>query len=169
MCLALNFTEVTHAQEWRKIIPLHSTRADVERLLGKEVGRKSPILYYQEKFNVLVTYADGLPCDENEKYGWKLPKDTVVHFTVFFKPGFAVKLSEFGFDLGKFREMPDECDRSVSYYDSEEEGVLLQFSGGWVSNITYRARKRDWGLMCQPPAAPNNSFNRSGNSAAFIR
>ena len=162
----LILTEIAQAQDWHKITPLRSTRTDVEHLLGKEYGRRSPILYSQEKFNVSVTYADGLPCDRNKMYRWKVPHDTVLNFTVYFKPGFNPKLSEFKFDLSKFRKSGDHLPGTY-YYESEEQGILIQFADEWVENITYRAPKKDWKLMCNPPAAPNKRFQRTGTSVTL--
>lgn len=53
------FVTVVKAKEWRGIVPLRSTRADVERLLGDD-SEKKPLTTYQTKQEaVSVLYASG--------------------------------------------------------------------------------------------------------------
>ena len=75
----------TYAQNWRQIVPLKSTRADVERLLGSS---KEAYLanYTLEEGNLFIEYSSG-PCRPDRKGGWNVPENTVVlvRFTPKFK------------------------------------------------------------------------------------
>src|SRR5688500_20379271 len=65
---------------WRGIVPLHSTRAEVERLLGPPTEQKSEffVVYRAENETVIIYYARGLPCCVGRKYRqWRVSTGTV--------------------------------------------------------------------------------------------
>ena len=69
--LVLVMVSRVSAQEWRKIAPLTSTRADVERLLGPN-GRSSYGVNYDLKDGILsIEYSSG-PCTKERKGGWNV-------------------------------------------------------------------------------------------------
>src|SRR6185503_17182878 len=74
-CLALTLAAPLSARGWRGIIPLHSTRADVESLLGKPLPDRD-YLYQTEDHFVSVDYAKG-PC-EGWPSGWNVTANTVL-------------------------------------------------------------------------------------------
>ena len=57
---------------WRGIVPMHSTREDVHRLLGPSTGESS--VYKLKDVVVSIDYADGLPCEKCWPYA-KQPRD----------------------------------------------------------------------------------------------
>ena len=64
--LVLMMVSKASAQEWRKIAPLTSTRADVERLLGPN-NKSSYGVDYDLKDGILsIEYSSG-PCTKDEK------------------------------------------------------------------------------------------------------
>src|SRR4051812_22337485 len=66
------------SNSWRGLLPLQSTRVDVERLFGKQITRAyAPPTYKIDEVLVEVTYSEG-KCDQ----GWNVPKDAVLSFTV---------------------------------------------------------------------------------------
>ena len=67
LILALNF--VIQAKGWRGIVPLHSTRADVEQLLGPpdRKGNKPVVSYDLEKEQVTIIYSRE-PCSTGSIY-----------------------------------------------------------------------------------------------------
>jgi len=69
-----------NAQQWRSIVPLHSTRSDVERLLGPAEG-KALSVYQLENEVVSVQFSEE-SCDEKKNQGWNVPRDTVIIVTV---------------------------------------------------------------------------------------
>src|SRR3712207_3984167 len=87
------------AGEWRGIAPLRSTRADVERVLGRP-ETESGSVYATERERVSVTYSRR-PCD----YGWRLPPDTVISF--FVHPKQPPKLADLKLDEKKYERRRD--------------------------------------------------------------
>ena len=68
--------------DWRRLIPLQSTRADVERLLGP--GKEAYFAIYQLKEGSLfIEYSSG-PCRPERKGGWNVSENVVV--SVSFSP-----------------------------------------------------------------------------------
>src|SRR6185369_2070847 len=77
-------TTSTFAKSWRGIEPLHSTRADVLRLLGTPADDQSP---YEWKYEfpeewATIHFSTGAPCKEGLPEGWKLPKDVVINIDI---------------------------------------------------------------------------------------
>ena len=94
---------VVKAKEWRGIIPLHSTRVDVERLLGGASAKKQLTTYQTKREAVSVLYASGPPCGSDAGSEWKVPKDTVVSITV--SPKDRVLLSGLEIDLTTYNRL----------------------------------------------------------------
>ena len=67
------------ARAWKGIVPLHSTRADVERLLGPSNTEDSS--YDIDGARVTVAYSSQ-GCQEGLPGGWNVPPDTVVSISV---------------------------------------------------------------------------------------
>src|SRR5215204_2660207 len=84
--MLLVLTSGALAKPWRGIIPLHSTRAQVRKLLGKPIvgGDGSLDLYDLKEGRVNVMYArhpceEGLPSDWGN---WRVPHGTVVNISI---------------------------------------------------------------------------------------
>src|SRR5688572_31814092 len=75
----LTIAPASSARGWRGIVPLHSTRADVELLLGKSTD-ECDCVYRTENEVVRVDYAKA-PC-EGWPRGWNVPVGTVLAFSV---------------------------------------------------------------------------------------
>src|SRR5690242_15498437 len=76
------------AKSWRGIEPLHSTRADVERLLGSKVIRcsTSACIYDLGEETVFIFYAAEPTCKPGDRATtWKVPAGTVLEIGVHFK------------------------------------------------------------------------------------
>src|SRR5687767_1862723 len=76
---------VATGKEWRGIVPLKSTRADVERLLGVSKRSSDSISYYKLTTEIVVFHFQKEPCEsEGEKfgYGWNVPPGTVTSIAV---------------------------------------------------------------------------------------
>lgn len=82
LCL-LSLTELPQFEEMRRIVPLHSTRTEVERVLGAPSGN-CKCLYERESVNVQIQYSSG-DCQNGESGGWDVPLGTVIRFTVYTK------------------------------------------------------------------------------------
>ena len=76
--LLLVLGTVVAAKEWRGIVPLESTRADVERLLGVQQSSKWAS-YYNLSREIVVFHFQSQSCDGDMfGLGWNVPAGTVV-------------------------------------------------------------------------------------------
>ena len=129
---------------WRGIEPLHSTRSDVEKLLGpSHVGGYS---YELENEKVYISYQN--PDSEcGKKWGlFNVPLNTVLGIIVV--PNEKKPLAEFGLDRMYVKGltcMPD----SVNYFN-EDEGINYSVTKGLVTQITYGPGLKDRRLLACP-------------------
>jgi hypothetical protein len=147
--LALYASSV-QAKAWRGIEPLHSTREDVERLLGSKVVRcgGSACIYDFGEETVFVLYATDSNCkNDDATSAWKVPIDTVIEIGVRFKDD--KLLSELPFDLSKFERVEDKHLPGWIYYVDLNEGVRIEGGLKTASSITYFQRAKDNYLRCQ--------------------
>jgi len=105
------------AKAWRGIVPLKSTRVDVERQLGKA---NQPSYYQIENERATIFYSDGL-CENSTKCECLVPKGTVLRISVALDS--PVKLSDFGIDKKKYtwKRAPSG---PQSTYSNLNEGVV---------------------------------------------
>lgn len=156
------------AKEWEGIVPLHSTRADVERLLGKPVDEGNNISTYRMKDDVVIVfYATGEPCERGTiQSGWMVPRDTVVQIIINTPNWFP--FSTLKIDRSKYKETTGWHVPNTSYFTDDEEGVMyvvqtvvmpemvdgqreLRERPGMVTSITYSPAAKDKHLQCPPP------------------
>jgi hypothetical protein len=109
---------------YQDIVPLVSTRADVERKLGKpnfEYG-----LYDSENERVHITYS-AAPCSGGYRGGYRVPSDTVIRIDV--APKKNLHLSDLRLDLGSYKKTIDS-NSSRTFYRNDEEGVRVDVFEG---------------------------------------
>jgi hypothetical protein len=158
--IILALAAASEAKEWRGIIPLHSTRQDVERKFGKPDRQPSYDAFYTLKdVSVLFHFSEG---DCNKwPYGWDVPAGTVEEITVY--PSGDLMLSELKFDRSKFREafdvhyrirhfIDDEAGYSIVASDGDKK--IMHFSYYWAANEKFsRCRDSITGLPKGRPQA----------------
>jgi hypothetical protein len=142
--ITLTLTRISIAGDWRGIVPLRSTRADVERLLGPP-AQGSRNVYLTGSERISVSYSERL-CD----YGWQVPLDTVISFSVYAKtpPALAgIKLDE-----RKYVKRRDYHNESIYYYINQEEGInyTVDVGAGLVTGIEYYPSAKDNNRRCSP-------------------
>jgi hypothetical protein len=122
------------SNEWRGIVPLKSTRADVERLLGPP-DKSNDALFVLNNENVLVLYSLG-SCETDPK-GWNVPRDVVTEFTVFYRR--KVPISTLKLNKDKYQKFNDPELRDLVYYKNESQGLIIQVNttSGLVNKITF--------------------------------
>jgi len=144
VCLAFGSDVQQQTHGWRGIVPLHSTRRDVERLLGVGKGL-CRCEYTLEDGNVSFQYS-GKPCAEVRERGWRVPRDTVI--SISFYPKINSRFSELAIDKAKYEKKADpEIEGAFSYFN-EADGILIEVDGDRVSGFYYTATKRDENLRC---------------------
>lgn len=154
MCLCLGAAVFAagqgRARGWRGIVPLHSTRADVERLLGPSRGPESyAASYHLAEESVFVEYSSG-PCSARAGgRGWNVPPDTVIRIRV--TPAEGPMLSDLQLDRKKYKQAEDSHVLGYVYYNNLKEGIRISAYNGRVSSIEYGATAPDKHLHCPRP------------------
>ena len=142
--IAIATSQVCPSKGWRGIIPLKSTRADVERILGPPTD-KSLLTYLPDK-SVVVQYSLR-PCDD----GWNVPPDTVIAFGIRLDP--RVPIADLRLDLTKYKKVRGDSDVSDDfYYKDEEAGFAISVRDGMVVEYVYEPTAKDKSLRC--PGTP---------------
>ena len=96
----LAMVATVHAKGWRGLVPFHSTRTDVERLLGTHKELRGVAFIYETKDErVVVSYSAG-QCKESQSNDWNVPRDTVVSITV--HPNAKLLVSDLKLDKMKY-------------------------------------------------------------------
>lgn len=145
---------VSFSQErgWRGIVPLHSTREDVERLVGPPMT-PGGITYDLKTDRVTVGYSVG-GCEKDEE--WNVPPGTVTMIRVY--PQTKVMLSDLQVDLNRLTKFLDPH-IGDSIFVNEDEGISVRTtSSEEVISIQYFPRAKDGHLRC--PAAPQGGDPR---------
>ena len=147
LILILSSSAGLKAQGWRGITPLHSTRADVEKLLGPSPEpEKFSAVYDLGDRAISIEYSSG-PCREEMRGGWNIAPDTVVSFSI----GLKEKSAQFPpsrIDKRKFKKVQDTHLPSVHYYVNKEAGITYEVQEGMVQSVEYYAAAKDRYLLC---------------------
>jgi hypothetical protein len=126
--LLLTFSLNSQAESWQGITPLQSTRADVERLLGKplrgDVG--SLAVYKLEVGEVHIRYAASRLCREADRCECRVPDDTVIEISV--DSQVKAKFNSLNIDKRAFERFPLVENTNVTIYRSAEAGLVYAVS-----------------------------------------
>ena len=141
------------ARGWRGLIPLHSTRAEVARLLGQptEVLSERSVFYRTVTETVIISYTNGRPCGIGEKYSqWRVPRDTVESILV--TPTEKLPLSELAIDESKYQKRSGGHLSDDVYYINDDDGVTIRVFMGDVMSISIYPGRIDSAKSCFPTA-----------------
>ena len=122
--IILTLSETSNAKEWRGIIPLHSTRADVTRLLGPSPDANNVRAnYFLEKEDVYIVFSSDEPylrCPSG------VPKDAVLVIQI--KPKTKLRLSELRLDQSKYRTFDPSSPPGIGFVGliDERDGLVIQ-------------------------------------------
>lgn len=117
-----------NAEPWRGIVPLKSTRSDVERLLGKPLagGINSYVTYKLETEEVRVEYADQKLCSRPDRCNCRVPDDTVLHIVVRLKT--IIRFSSLELDKSKFHPIVNPENANNVAYSNSDAGLMYVIS-----------------------------------------
>jgi len=147
------------AKEWRGITPLHSTRADVERIFGESAnGSGSWAVYQTEGEGISILFASGPPCGSNAENEWRVPKGTVISISI--SPKTIVLFSTLKVDKSKYQKLKDPHQLNRIEYWNNEEGESISVVDDEVSSFTYFAAARDSVLHCNGSRPEPDSARR---------
>jgi hypothetical protein len=142
LVIAIFFAAATtsNAKPWHGIVPLKSTRADVERLLGPSTG-DSPTYYLPENA-VYIQYSKCRCGDKCKDDDWNVAPGTVTLIRVEVKG--LVKLADLKLDLTHFKRQPGDDDlRDHFYYVNRKEGFSIEVGRGYVGGYIYEPPVKD--------------------------
>jgi hypothetical protein len=151
ICVLLSVLQPRPSGGWKGIVPLHSARVDVERLLGPSKD-KCQCFYETEDEKIFVHYADS-PC-EGFLHGWDVAKDAVLMITV--RSNAEMRFSDLSVDLTKFVKTLGTDTPKVNYTD-KDAGVRYEVSDlGMISAVDYVPKRTDYNLRCKGfPSIPD--------------
>lgn len=130
------------------IVPLHSTRVDVEQQFGTSTDSCN-CLYRTGKETITVDYAAS-PC-KGQLYGWNVPKDTVLGFRV--SPESPLPVSGVNFKSGQFIQTHSQDETLTTYYTDVLAGIRYVVQDNKIVFIRRLPSSKDNRLRCHgfPP------------------
>lgn len=154
LTLFLSILGYTQINSFRGLTLLVSTRADVEKKLGKA---KSKDFYQYEINEGRISFAyQSKVCED----GWNVPKDTLIYIRFEPKELLGKSFEELKLDRNKFTRSID--DAFWGKWTNPNEGISYYFQNvdRSLENIFYFPRKSDNNLRCNgfPPYAPEGFY-----------
>jgi hypothetical protein len=133
---------------YKAIKPLHTSKASVEKLLGKaEIDGNGYYMYSTDDALVRIDYSS-VPCTANQyrRGEFDVPRDTVLTYSVL--PKNEPKLSEIKFDRDKFRRTSSEHLLNYAAYVNADNSIsvrlmIIEARDEVVYEIAYRPIKQD--------------------------
>jgi hypothetical protein len=159
----------SYAKEWHGIVPLHSTRSDVERLLGppRDPSKEHASIHNLEKEVVFIVYATGPPCGTDGTSMWQVPRGTVIGITL--SPKAELRFSDLHIDESKYKITDGNGHvPGIRYYTDETEGLQFVVTRGNIVDITYFHSAKDNHLRCPTPTAKPWCNKSRSLSALFV-
>jgi hypothetical protein len=153
--ITLGVATVCSAKDWRGIVPLKSTRADVEKLVGVPKQRSEVGSYYRFHDEIAVVWFQSQPCDQCS-WDWHVPVGTVTTIGVIPLSAHAPKPS----DVDGFKSKDNNG--GFVYYTNEVDGLTIETHKGKVTSLQDGPEKRFENLRCVPKdciADPSGSFD----------
>ncbi|MBC8028497.1 MAG: hypothetical protein H7Z16_00130 [Pyrinomonadaceae bacterium] len=151
-CQEVSKTRGQAQNSWRGLVPLHSTRADVDRLLGSPTFTVPSVGGYKtQSEGVMVRYVKQ-SCSSGGV--WNVPLDTVLEIRV--TPMTTRLLDQLDLDLTKYSRTESTHPENVFYYLNPDDGVMIQTrlrgESETLTSITYEHAAKDKDLRCPTPS-----------------
>ena len=138
--LAFGLPTIAQAKAWRGIVPLKSTRADVERLLGVpgKHGR-----YQFDKERAYVNYAGAGPCHPVNGCLCLVSEDIVISIRVELEV--EMRFSRLNLDYKKYEKLISPQDPNLASYSNAYEGIIytVDLKNDDVTAIEYLPTAKD--------------------------
>ena len=143
IALVCSASEARKSQSgWNGIVPLHSTRSNIENRLGTPSAECRCTYSTPDeviRVNYAVDYCKGPP------YGWNVPADTILAIEVLPKRQPGISESDL---LAQGYIKSREIDSAIVYYTSVRRGIKYAFSDGKVNSVSYIPSSNDVSLRC---------------------
>lgn len=150
---ALLSSAFTNTQGWRGIVPLQTSRLQVEQTLGPPVEPCDKQCNYKSGADRVFVRYSGEPCSQN--YPWRIPVDTVIEVSIYTAKD--KKISELRLDRRKFKKTNDPELDGYYWYEDEAQGVSYSVSkNGRVTGTHWIGSSNDdQKLRCSTPPFQN--------------
>jgi hypothetical protein len=144
LLLAVYGGEAAYSKDWKGIVPLHSNRQDVERILGVKLSGKDydELVIGDNKIFIRYTHRE---CNDKYLSGFNVPKGTVLSIAI--TPLSFVRVADLGLDLTRFRKGYTDVSGMVSYWD-EAAGFSINVQNDKVLGFEYSVSSKDYELRC---------------------
>jgi len=152
--VAVGFAQSIAAKEWRGLVPMRSTRSDVERILGKPSDPRRGVtrsytlhdgryIYFSDYGEAYIVFAKMQEVTGHRHCLESVGPDTVLMIQV--SPTIEQSVDQFISDKKKFRTFDPSEPAGLGYvgYVNEEEGFVLQTFKGIVRELVYLPSKAD--------------------------
>lgn len=136
LCVSVFSSISSKVEGWKGIVPLHSTRVEVERLLGPPVKPCKDLCHYDTTTEGVFVRYSGEPCEEGQENRWRVPANTVISLSVNLAE--RQKLSDLKLDRRRFRKTEDPELHGYSTYENESEGISYSVSD---EGVVYRIER----------------------------
>jgi len=137
------------SKDWLGIVPLHSTREDLERVIKAKLVRcgGNACLYDLADKTVFALYAAEPTCrNDDATTSWNVPANTVIEITIHFKT--PQPQSVLNIDLAKYERVEDKELRGLVYFYNYADGIEIETSGDTIRRLTYFHAEKDSHLRC---------------------
>jgi len=136
--------------EWKGLVPFRSTRADVERLLGKPAMSPGSFdIYKTEGERVDVRYSVG-PCEASSVERWNVAKDIVISMEVI--PQKTISIESLHLDTKRYLRIQESHPENWVQYWNRADGVIvhsiLQGKTAYLYFMEYRPSAKAKSLRC---------------------
>ena len=158
------------SQNWQDIVPLHSSKVDVERILGAPPSSGKYVSSYESENEFIdVAYASGPPCGRTLVDSWRVPRDTVVNVRVISKR--SVPLKQVLPDPSGYKKVVEPRHKNTLYYINEEKGLRYtverrEDNSEDVISTDYLPQGKDRSMKCSASVSARDEipiFERYGN------
>ena len=122
--LSLILSQQSYGQDWQGLLPIKSTKQDVEDLFGKPENKINGFGEYKtENETISVWYSIG-NCKTEKGLNWNVSKDVVTTISVRMEKKFLLKSIEW--DINQYSKRTHPIDESRFFYTSPDESVSIQ-------------------------------------------
>jgi hypothetical protein len=125
ICFLVTESFIQAQNDWNGLTPLKSTKADAEKLLGKQtnVSVEGFGSYENGQERVYIWYASGR-CENSDGAQWNVPKDSITRITI--DPSKKLLISSLKLDLTKFEKVIVPPITNKAFYISEDKSQEIE-------------------------------------------
>ena len=119
------FPDCSIENGWKGISVLHTTRDEVEKILGKPTDEDGEVNYRTDDALIHITYSN-LPCSNTKKYqgSYKVIQNTVLQYRVIVKK--ELKLSEFKWQKDLYDRYEEPHVLGYTTYGNFKDGIRIR-------------------------------------------